>query len=65
MTVFCTFITAGHVFVVIAPEDNEEGKDYYLCRCVEAKQKLDHLIIDGEALEYHIDAVVVISTWLR
>ena len=65
MTTFCTFVTAGHVFVVIAPEENEEGTDYYLCRCVEAKQILDHSVIDGEGLEYHVSAVVVISTWLR
>ena len=65
MTALCTFVTAGHVFVVIAPEDNEEGTDYYLCRCVEAKQKLDHSVIDGEGLEYHVGAVVVTGTWLR
>ncbi len=65
MTTFCTFVTAGHVFVVIALEDNEEGIDYYLCHCVEAKQKLDHSVIDGEGLEYHVGAVVVTGTWLR
>ena len=65
MIAFCTFVTAGHVFVVIAPEDNEEGTDYYLCRCVQAKQKLDHSVIDGEGLEYHVSVVVVTGTWLR
>ena len=52
-------------FFVIAPEDNEEGIDYYLCHCVQAKQKLDNLVIDGEGLEYYVSAVVVTSTWLR
>ena len=42
MTTFCTFVTVGHVFVVIALEDNEEGENYYLCHYVQAKQKLDH-----------------------
>ena len=65
MTTFCTFVTAGHVFAIIAHEDNEEGIDYYLCCCVQAKQKLDHSVIDGEGIEYHIGAVVVTSTWLR
>ena len=65
MTTFCTFITAGHVFVVIALEDNEKGIDYYLCHCVQAKQNLDHSVIDGEGLEYHISALVVTGTWLR
>ena len=65
MTAFCTFVIAGHIFVVIAPEDNEEGTYYYLCRCVQAKQKLDHLVIDGEGLEYHVSAVVVTGIWLR
>jgi hypothetical protein len=31
MTTFCTFVIAGHVFVVIAPEDNEgEGLEYHI-----------------------------------
>ena len=62
MTTFCTFITVVHVVVVIAPEDNEEGTNYYLCHCVRAKQKLDHSVIDGEGLEHHIGVVVVIGT---
>ena len=65
MTTFCTFVTASHIFVVIAPEDNEEGKNYYLCHCIQAKQKLDHSVINGEGLEYHISVLVVTSTWLR
>ena len=65
MTAFSTFVTAGHVFDVISLEDNEEGTYYYLCRYVQAKQKLDHLVIDGECLEYHIGVVVVIDTWHR
>ena len=51
MTTFCTFVIVGHVFAIIAPEDNEEGTNYYLCHCVEAKQKLDHSVIDGEGLD--------------
>ena len=54
MIAFCTFVTAGYVFVIIALEDNEEGTYYYLCHCVQAKQKLDHSVIDGEGIEYHI-----------
>ena len=65
MTAFYTFIIVGHIFVVIAPEDNEEGTTYYLCHFVQAKQKLDHSVIDGEGLEYHIGAMVVTGTWLR
>ena len=65
MIAFCTFVTAGHVFSVITPEENEEGTDYYLCQCVESKQKLDHSVIDGECLEYHIGTMVVTGTWLR
>ena len=65
MIAFCTFVTTGHVFAVIAPEDNEEGTNYHLCHCVQAKQKLDHSVIDGEGLEYHVGAVVITDTWLR
>ena len=65
MTVFCTFINAGHIFAIIAPEDNEEGTDYFLCHYVQAKQKLDHSVINGEGLEYHIGVLVVIDTLLK
>ena len=65
MTAFCTFITTGHVFAIITPEDNEEEIDYYLFHYVHAKQNLDHTVIDGEGLEYHIGVVVVTDTWLR
>ena len=65
MTAFCKFVTTGHIFAIIAPKDNEEGTYYYLCHCVEAKQNLDHSVIDGEGLEYHVSAVVVTNTWLR
>ena len=59
MNAFCRFFTVDHVFVVIASKDNEEGTNYYLCHSVQAKQKLDHSVIDGEGLEYHIGVVVV------
>ena len=65
MITLCTFITIGPIFVVITLENNEEGTYYYLRRCVQAKQKLDHSVIDGEGLEYHVGTVVVIGTWLR
>ena len=65
MASFCTFITIGHIFVVIALEDNEELTYYYLCHCVQDKQKLDHSVIDGEVLGYHISVVVITDTWLR
>ena len=31
---------AGHVYVVISPEGNEEQTEYRLARCVETKHKL-------------------------
>ena len=65
MIVFCTFVTVGHVFSIIAPKDNEEWIDYYLFHYVQSKQKLDHLVIDGEGVEYHISVVVVTGTWIR
>ena len=29
------------------------------------QKKLDHSVIDGEGLEYHVGVVVVTGTWLR
>ncbi|KAH9290879.1 hypothetical protein KI387_034996, partial [Taxus chinensis] len=54
-----------HVFAVIATEDNEEGTDYFLCRCIEERKKLTSPIIDGEDIEYPTGSVVVTGTWLR
>ena len=36
-----------------------------MCHCVQANFFLDHSVIDGEGLEYHVSAVVVTVTWLR
>ncbi|XP_059072923.1 uncharacterized protein LOC131873750 [Cryptomeria japonica] len=56
----------GHVYVVVAEENNEEGTNYYLCRCVEEpKRKLTTTIIDGDGIEYPIGPVVVTGTWLQ
>ena len=65
MTAFCTFITIGHIFSIIASKDNEEGMDYYLCHFIQAKQKMDHSVIDGEGFEYHFSVMVVTDTWRR
>ena len=54
----------GHVFAVIATKDNEEGTNYFLCRCIEERKKLT-FIIDGEDIEYPTGSVVVTGTWLR
>lgn len=59
------FIIVQHVYVVIIDEHNEEGTNYYLCHSVEAKKKLDGLVVDGENIEYPTWLVVVTSTWLR
>ena len=42
LTTFCIFVTIGHIFAIIVPKDNEDETYYYLCHCVQAKQKLDH-----------------------
>ncbi|XP_057855945.1 uncharacterized protein LOC131065462 [Cryptomeria japonica] len=55
----------GHVYAVIADENNEEGTNYFLCRCIEAKKKLTSIVVDGEGIEYPIESVVVSGTWLR
>lgn len=58
-------INLGHVYAVIIDEYNEEGIYYYLCHCIEAKNKLEAQVIDGENIEYHIGLVFVTRTWLR
>ena len=62
---YAAHINAGHVYAVIADEDNEEGTNYYLCRCVEEKKKLEAPIVDGENIEYPTGSVVLTGTWLR
>jgi hypothetical protein len=53
------------VYVVVAPEDNEEQTDYWLARCVQPKKKLICHEVDDDGFEYPIGSVVVVGTWLR
>lgn len=58
-------IIVGNVYAFIEIEDNEEGTNYYLCCCVQAKKKLDGPMVDGENIEYPTGSIVVTGTWLR
>jgi len=63
---FATHINVRHVYVVIVDEDNEEGTDYYLCHCVEAKKQLKAPVMsDGKNIKYPTGSVVVTGTWIR
>lgn len=55
----------GHVYAVVAPEDNEEGTEYWLARCVEPKHKLTTPRVDDDGYDYPTGSVVVVGTWLR
>ncbi|XP_057867281.2 uncharacterized protein LOC131074642 [Cryptomeria japonica] len=44
-------VEPGHVYAVIADENNEEGTNYFLCCCIEAKKKLTSTVVDGEGIE--------------
>ena len=51
----------GHVYVVIAPNDNDEHSEYWLDRCVEPKKKLKSYQVD-DGFEYPIGYVIVVGT---
>ena len=56
------FFFAGHVYVVVALEGNEEEIKYWLARCVERKHKLVHPGVDDDNFEYPTSSVVVVGT---
>ena len=59
------FIFARHVYVVVAPEGDEEETKYWLARCVERKHKLVYPRVDDDNFEYLTGLVVVVGTWLQ
>ncbi|XP_059067302.1 uncharacterized protein LOC131858197 [Cryptomeria japonica] len=58
-------VDSGHVYAIVAEENNEEGTNYFLCHYVEPKRKLTTTIVYGEGIEYPIGSVVMTGTWLR
>ena len=52
----------GHVYVVIAPNYNNEQTEYWLARCVEPKKKLTCHQVDDDGFEYLIGSIVVVCT---
>jgi hypothetical protein len=50
------------VYVVVAPEGNEEDTKYWLARFFERKHNLVHLRVDDDKFEYPIGFVVVVGT---
>lgn len=55
-------LVTGYVYVVVAPECNEEGIDYLLAQCVETKYKLTHTRVDDDGFEYPIRSMVIVGT---
>ena len=49
---------AGHVYVVVAPEGNEEQTEYWLARCVETKHKLIAPQEDDDGYHYLIGTLI-------
>jgi hypothetical protein len=59
---FISIFFVGNVYVVVAPEGNEEETEYWLARYVERKHKLVHSRVDDDKFEYPIGFVVVFGT---
>lgn len=53
------------MYVVVAPEDNDEQVEYWLARCVEPKKKLICDQVDDDGFQYLVGSIVVVGTWLR
>ena len=52
-------VQPGHIYVVVAPKDNEWGTDYWLARCIRGKKILNGSLIDDEGNEFPIGSMVV------
>ena len=52
----------GHVYAIIAPNDNDEKTENWLARCVEPKKKLTCHQVDDDGFEYPIGFVVIAGT---
>ena len=53
----------GHLYVVIAPNDNDEHTEYWLARCVEPKKrKLTCHQVDNDGFQYPIGSIIVAGT---
>ena len=49
----------GHIYVVVAPKNNEWGFDYWLAHCLEGKQNLLEPVIDDENIEFPTGSMVI------
>ena len=57
-------VQPGHIYVVVAPEDNEWGTDYWLARCIWGKQILNGSLIYDEGNEFPIGLIMVEGEYL-
>ena len=54
----------GHVFALVAPQENDDKSAYWLSHCVRGKQKLAQPITDDDGFTYPTGSMVVTGTWL-
>ena len=54
----------GHVYVCIAPNDNDEQTKSRITRCVEPKKKMSHQV-DDDYFHYQIGFFVVVGKSLH
>ena len=57
-------VEPGHIYAVVSLKDNEWGTDYWLERCIQAKQILNRSLIDDEGNEFPIGSMVVEGEYL-
>ena len=52
-------VQPGHIYAVVAPEDNEWGMDYWFAQCIRGRKILNISLIDDEGNEFPIGSMVV------
>ena len=57
-------VQPGHIYVVVAPKDNEWGMNYWLARCIRGKKILNKSLIDDEGNEFPIGSMMVEGEYL-
>ena len=54
----------GKIYVVVSPNNNEWGSDYWLAHCLDGKQTILEPIKDDENIEFPTSSMVIKGDYL-